>query len=211
MRALIVGAGRLGRQLAGDLLHDGHEVRILDAEQDRLAVLPERLRARAVHGSALRHGTLAGALGGCDALVAASDRDAFNAVVALGARRELHVPLAVAVIRRPATAEALSGLGAHVLCPTTHTARELHLTLVRSGAETELLLGGEAGIHRVDVPPRLAGRTVRELERPGELLAIAVERHGRVLLAVPDLVVAPGDVLHVAAVHPEHVADLAGA
>jgi len=31
MRVLILGAGRVGRVLAAELLHDGHDVRILDA------------------------------------------------------------------------------------------------------------------------------------------------------------------------------------
>lgn len=210
MRTLIVGAGRLGRRLAGDLLHDGHDVRILDPDRDVLAVLPEPLGSRVVHGSPLDRDALADALAGCDGLVAVGDDDPLNAVVALAARRELHVPLAAAVVGDPACAQALSGLGAHILCPTTHSARELHLTLVRSGIESEVLLGGDAGIYRADVPPRLSGRSVRELERHGELLVVAVERHGRVLLAVPELTVADGDVVHVAAVHREHISDLVG-
>ena len=66
--------------------------------------------------------------------------DPLNAVVALAARRELRVPLAIAVIGNPARAEALAGLGVRVICPTTRAARELHQTLVRSGVESELLL-----------------------------------------------------------------------
>lgn len=210
MRALIVGAQRLGRRLAGELLDGGHDVRILDADEQRLALLPASLEGRALHGSPLEHDTLAGALAGCDALAVTTDDDALNAIVALAARRELHVPLAVAVVGNPARAEALAGLGAHVICPTTHTAREIHLTLVRSGIETEILLGAEAAIYRVEVPPRLSGRTVRELDRPGQVLAIAVERDGRALMAVPELTVSAGDVLHVAAIHRDDIADLVG-
>jgi trk system potassium uptake protein TrkA len=208
MRILIVGADRLGRVLAADLLHDGHDVRILDPGKERLERLPATLEGRMLHGSPLDRETLAGALDGCDALAAVTTEDALNAVVALAARRELRVPLAVAVIGNPARAEGLSGLGVHMICPTTRTARELRLTLARSGVESELTLGGELGVYRAELPLRLSGRKLRELERPGELLAIALERDGRVLIAIPELEVAAGDVLHVAATHRDDVVDL---
>jgi trk system potassium uptake protein TrkA len=209
MRALIVGAGRLGRRLAGDLLHDGCDVRILDPDADRLAVLPDALAGRALHGSPLDRHTLAGALAGCDALATTTDDDALNAVVATAARRELHVPLAVALVANAAAAEALSGLvGIHAVCPTATTAREMHLTMVRSGIESELLLGGEAGVYRAEIPPRLRGRALREIEQPGRVLAVAIERGARVLLAVPDLLLSEGDVLHVAAVGRDDVTTL---
>ena len=208
MRVLIVGAQRLGRVLANDLLQRDHDVRLLEASPERLARLPEPLQGRALHGSPLDRETLAGALAGCDALVAVSAEDALNAVVALAARRELRVPLAIAVIGNPARAEALAGLGVHVVCPTARTARELQQMLVRSGVHSELLMDGEAGVYRADLPARLTGRTLGELERPGELIAIAIERDGRVLMAVPDLALVVGDVLHVAAAHRGDVVDL---
>jgi trk system potassium uptake protein TrkA len=210
MRVLIVGAARLGRRLAADLLNDGHDVRILEPDADRLEILPDALTGRALHGSPLDRETLAGALAGCDALAATTDHDALNAVVALAARSELHVPLAVALVANPARAEALAGLGIHAICPTIGTAREMHLTIVRSGVESELLLDGDAGIYRAEIPARLSGRAVRDVEQPGQVLAIAIERSGRVLLAVPDLVLTEGDVLHVAAVHRDDVAGLVG-
>jgi len=84
----------------------------------------------------------------------------------------------------------------------------LRHAVTRSGVESELPIDGEVGVYRAELPARLAGRTVSELERPGELLAIALERDGRVLLAVPRLAVAAGDVLHVAATDRNHVVDL---
>jgi trk system potassium uptake protein TrkA len=208
MKVLIVGALRLGRVLAGELLQGGHEVRILDERFDRLAILPAALEGRTVQGSPLELDTLAGALAGCDALATTTDDDAANAVVALAARRDLRLPLAVAVVRNPSRAEALAGLGVHVVCPTARTVRDIRSVLVRSGVESELALGADAAIFRVEVPARLADRTVEELERPGELVPVAVERDGRVLLAAPGLAVAAGDIVHVAARRGDDLADL---
>jgi len=208
MRALVVGAGRLGRTLAQDLLRAGHDVRVLDPGRTRLARLPAGLEGHAIHGSPLERDVLADAVAGCDALAAVSDDDALNAVVALAARRELRVPIAVAVVAGVARAEALAGLGIRIVCPTARTAHELQLTLVRSGIERELELAGETAVYRVELPHRLGGRALGELERRGELVPVALERDGRVLLAAPDLLVQGGDVLYAAAARRDIVTDL---
>ena len=209
MRALIVGADRLGRAVAHELLAAGHDVRVLDRDEDRLSRLPPALEGRSLHGSPLDQDVLEGALAGCDGLAAVTADDALNAVVALAARRELGVPIAVAVIGNPARAEALGGLGVQVHCPTARTARELHSTLTRSTVEQELELGRDGGIYRVEPAARVTGRELGELYRSGELQVVAVERAGRVLLADPSLRVEAGDALHVAAARHDLVSDLA--
>jgi trk system potassium uptake protein len=174
MHILIVGATQLGRVLASELLHGGHDVRVLDVHAEELRRLPHDFEGRTVHGSPLDRAVLAGASDGCDAVACVTGDDNLNAVVAVAARRELRVPLTVAVVANPRRAEALTGLGAQIVCPTTGTAHRLHMALVRTAIETELDLGGDAGVYRVDVPARLAGRALTELDRGGEIVAVAV-------------------------------------
>ena len=208
MRILTVGAGRLGRVLATDLLHADHDVRVLDKDPEGLRRLPHDFEGRTTQGSPLEESVLAAAADGCDALAGVSEDDNLNAVVALAARRQLRVPLTLAVVADPRRAEALTGLGAHVMCPTTQTAHQLHAALVRSGVETEVVLGGDAGVYRAETPARLVGRALSELERPGEIVAVAVERGSRLLLASPGLTLEDGDVLHLAASHRDLLRDL---
>jgi trk system potassium uptake protein TrkA len=208
VRILIVGADRLGRVLAGDLLQSGHDVRVLDARSELLRQLSHEFEGRTVHGSPLDQATLSGAADGCDAIGCVSEDDNLNAVVALAARRELHVPLALAVIANPRRAEALTGLGARVVCPTARTAHALHLALVRSGLETEVVLGGDLAVYRIEIPPRLAGRSLSELGPPDEVLAVAVERRSHMLLATPERVLQEGDVLHLAATRHDRISEL---
>lgn len=209
MRILIVGAGRLGRVLAADLLHARHDVRVLDESADELRRLPHDFDGRTAQGSPLDRAVLAGASDGCDALACVSEDDNLNAVVALAARRELRVPLTLALVANPRRAEALAGLGAQVVCPTTRTANQLHMALVRSSIESELELGGDAGVYRVEPPARLLGRALSELARGQEVVPVAIERGSRVLLAAPDLTIEQGDVLHLAASHRDLLSELA--
>jgi len=192
MRILIVGAERLGQLLATNLLHAGHDVQVLDP----------------VRADPLDRDTLIRAAEGCDALACVSDDDNLNAIVALAARRDLRLPLAVAAVANPRRADALTGLGAHIFCPTTRNAHALHLALIRSGVENELTLGSGVGVYRVELPPRLAGRSLSELERRGEVVAVAVERRSEVILAAPDLVLEKGDAVHLAASHRDLVSEL---
>jgi trk system potassium uptake protein TrkA len=208
VRILIVGAGRLGRALATDLLHAGHDVHVLDPRAGLLRRLPHDFEGRTVHGSPLERTTLSGAVDGCDAIGCVSEDDNLNGVVALAARRELHVPFALAVIANPARAAGLTGLGALVVCPTTRTAHALHLALVRSGVDTELVLGADLAIYRVEIPARLVGRALAELGPPDEVLAVALERGSQMLLASPELVLQEGDVLHLAATRPDRVSEM---
>lgn len=207
MRVLIVGAERLGRVLARDLLGAGHVVRVLDPDRSRLDRLPAG--ADTVQGAALDRDVLQPAAKGCDAVAAVTAEDAVNAVVAVAARREFHIPLAVAAVGDPDRASALHGLGVHVLCPTVQAARGLHLTLVRSDVEQELELGADASVFRAELPARFEGRRLGELERPGRLVPVAIERHGHVILADSGLELHAGDVLHAAATRRDTITDLA--
>ncbi|HEX6933270.1 MAG TPA: NAD-binding protein [Streptosporangiaceae bacterium] len=208
MRVVILGAERLGRLLTLDLLDAGHDVRVLEPRGDLLAAFPRGSGARLITGSPLHHATLSDALAGSDAVAAVSSDDCLNAVMALAARQEFRVPAAIAVIGNPRRAEALSGIGAYIICPTARTARDIRLALDRSGVESELVLGDDLGVYRAEVPPRLDGRTFAELARPGELTPLALERAGHVLMAAPELTVSYGDVLHVLARSRDHVADI---
>jgi Trk K+ transport system NAD-binding subunit len=83
------------------------------------------------------------------------------------------------------------------------------MALVRSTIGSELALGGDAGVYRVEPPARLLGRTMSELAREHEVVPVAIERGSRVLLAAPDLTIEKGDVLHLAASHRDLLGELA--
>lgn len=101
MRVVIAGAGSVGRSIARELLHNGHEILLIDKEADQVRVqrLPE---ANWLAGDACEISRLQEArLDDCDVVVAATGDDKANLVISLLAKTEFGVPRTVARVNNP--------------------------------------------------------------------------------------------------------------
>jgi len=101
MRVVIAGAGSVGRSIARELLHNGHQVLLIDKEVDDVHVrtVPTAtwLMADACEISSLHEAGLAD----CDVVVAATGDDKVNLVLSLLAKTEFGVPRTVARVNNP--------------------------------------------------------------------------------------------------------------
>jgi trk system potassium uptake protein TrkA len=101
MRVVIAGAGSVGRSIARELLHNGHEVLLVDKDADdaQASLVPDAtwLLADACEISSLEEARL----DQCDVVVAATGDDKANLVVSLLAKTEFGVPRTVARISNP--------------------------------------------------------------------------------------------------------------
>ena len=101
MRVAIAGAGSVGRSIARELLHNGHEVLLIDraAAAIKVASVPdaEWLLADACEVTSLEEA----ALQRCQVVVAATGDDKANLVVSLLAKTEYGVPRTVARVNNP--------------------------------------------------------------------------------------------------------------
>ena len=134
MKALIVGCGRVGSALAKRLHGAGWEVVALDESEEALARLGEDWPGEFHLGHALDMRVLENAgIDGADALIASTDGDNTNIVVAQVAKLRYEVPHVAARILDPARAEFYSGRGFDVVSPTGNAIASL----------SEWALGGE--------------------------------------------------------------------
>ena len=101
MRVVIAGAGSVGRSIARELLHNSHQVLLIDKNADDVQAgrVPEAswLIADACEISSLHEAGLAD----CDVVVAATGDDKANLVVSLLAKTEFGVPRTVARVNNP--------------------------------------------------------------------------------------------------------------
>jgi trk system potassium uptake protein TrkA len=123
---LIVGAGRVGSQVARSMLASGHEVSILD--EDPLS--HERLEAgmdaswedsggRFTVGHGLEIDALLEAgIDQAEVFIASTDGDNTNLVIAQIAAKQFQVPRVVVRVMDPARAEWYAEQGLHTICPT---------------------------------------------------------------------------------------------
>lgn len=101
MRAVIAGAGSVGRSIAKELLGHGHQVTLVDRNPAAMRVASVA-KAEWLLGDACEMSTLEEArLDACDVVVAATGDDKVNLVLSLIARTEFAVPRTVARVNNP--------------------------------------------------------------------------------------------------------------
>lgn len=119
MKALIMGCGRVGAELAGSLEADGHEVIVLDIQPYAFRRLPPTFKGKKVIGNGIDSEKLqAAGIEDCDAFVACTQGDNRNIMAAQMARYVFNVPRVVCRIYDPLREEIYKTLGISTVSPT---------------------------------------------------------------------------------------------
>lgn len=127
MRILIVGCGRVGSILATLYDKSGHEVSVVDEDEDTVQRLEPDFRGGFFKGVGLDVGVLQEAgIEGADVCLVATDGDNTNLVVAQIAREQFHVPCVVVRVFDPNRAKFFEARGLRVVCPVALTADLMH-------------------------------------------------------------------------------------
>lgn len=102
MKIIILGGGQVGGSLAETLVRDGHEITVVDSNEERLSVLQDTLDIRSVIGPCSYPDVLrrAGA-DDADMVIAVTDDDESNMVACQVAYSLFHTPTKIARIRSP--------------------------------------------------------------------------------------------------------------
>lgn len=200
MRIIIVGAGSVGRYMAGQLATSGHDVTLLDQDDGVLA------RHSAVHpGVHWRHGDgceigvldAAGAAD-VDVVAAVTGDDEDNLVVSLLAKQEFGVPRVVARVNNPDNEWMFTEMwGVDVSVSTPHLLTGLVEEAVSVGSFVRLLSldQGRARLAEVtlaDGSPAV-GREIVALGLPRESTIVALLRRSLVVVPRGDTVLQAGD------------------
>ena len=200
MHVVVVGCGRVGAGLAGELCAAGHSVAIVDRSPRAFRRLPPTYTGARVLGSGFDRDDLerAGAVG-ADALAAVTSGDNTNVLAARIARESYQIPNVVARIYDPRRAEIYQRLGIPTVATVTWTIDQVLRRLVPTGTAGEWAdASGKLSIVDRVLPEQWAGRPLAELGVPGRLRVIAVTRAGEPRLDADQLVGQEGDLLHVA-------------
>jgi trk system potassium uptake protein TrkA len=131
VKAIVIGCGRVGSQVAKNLDEEGWEVVAIDQNEEVLNRLGEAWEGGFLVGHAMDIDLLRRAgIEDADAVVISTNGDNTNLVVGQIAQNRFKVPMVIVRILDPARAALYQELGLNIICPTktaieTLTARVL--------------------------------------------------------------------------------------
>jgi trk system potassium uptake protein TrkA len=190
MKIVIIGAGKVGYQLVESLVKEGHNIVVIDINQDILDKINDNFDVLTVRGNGISSKLLKSSeIGGFDLLIAVTDSDEANVVACITAKK-VGVKRAIARVRNPeyiTESEFMrKELGIdYIINPEYATANEIvrlllntHVSYAEDFAKgrvrmAEILMGSSI---------QYVGKQIKDIKLPGSVLITAVSRNGQVIV-----------------------------
>ena len=195
MRIVILGASRFGEAIAGTLIEHEHEVVVIDQSREKLEDLAQRLDCGMLHGDGTMPTTLREVYRDeNDVFVAVTNASEDNILASLVAR-SIGFGRVIPQIVSSELLNVCEELELHdAINPHATVAQELAEALEdRTELDHESALTNQLALKRVEVPDRLSGSALGELDLPDKARVVAIIRDGDEHLAEDDLTVESGD------------------
>ena len=198
MYIIIVGAGKVGWNLARELLEKEHEVTVIEEDRQRYLTVEQELEHNIQYGDASELWVLERAgIQRSDMVIAVTGDDEDNILICQVAREKYMVERIIARVNNPRNLQHFELLG---IKPSV-SATDLILRLIEHEVPEYGL------VHLLDFPEerleiiemllekdsKVAGQRVGDLEMPEGSLLISVLREGRGFVPGPETVLEPGD------------------
>ena len=202
MKALVIGAGEVGTNVARTLSADGHQVTVIESDPVRCEQARDELDALVVEGNGASPRVLREQnCQSVDLLAAVTAIDEVN-IAAAAAAHQLMVRTTVARVRDPdffgrdgAFAKQLLGID-FVIDPDRAAAADIAAAVKLPGAVSVEYFGeGSLALAEVIVTDSspLAGIPLSERERPHPAFIVGITHAGEATLTRPEMVPQPGD------------------
>ena len=136
MKVLVIGCGRVGSDLALRYDGEGHEVNVIDEQQEAADNLGSNFKGIFFMGVGLDIEVLRRAgIEDCDVCVVATDGDNTNLVVAQIVHEQFKVPCVIVRVFDPNRADFYSKRGFSVVCPVNLTVAAMHTVVCEYNEE----------------------------------------------------------------------------
>lgn len=206
MKIIIAGCGKLGSSLANSLNSMGNKVTVISREAKDLRRLSKDFKGEKITGAEIDKDTLMRAkIDKVDAVIACTENDEINAVVARLSRVFFKVPKVIARLFDQNKVTIYNTMGIQVIASTNWAIERTKEILFSSSLEPVLDVGNEGlKVMRIEVPSLLVGKNVGDVNKPGEIQVVAISRQNRSILPLSGMDFMKGDIIYIA-VTPESV------
>jgi trk system potassium uptake protein len=201
MRVIVVGCGRMGADLAYRLFRRGHDVAVIDRDDESFNQLPADFQGRLYEGEGLNQDVLERAgIKTCDALAVVTENDSLNIVTAHMARSQYKVKNVVTRNFDPQYRPLFEAFNLQVVSATGWAAQRLEELLYHTNLRTVFSAGnGEIDLYEVTIPEGWNSQKLGKLITNQSCLAVSVTRAGRAFLPTVETILETGDILLVSA------------
>jgi len=187
MNIMIVGCGRVGSQLALLLSQEGHNVTIIDKNQDAFKRLGAAFNGVAVVGNGFDENLLRELkIDKQDAFVSVTSGDNTNLMASQIAKKLFNVPRVIARVYDPKRADIYRKLGLDTISGTVLVAAMIRDKIIENRFTSYLVETGELGVIEIIAGPELKGKKISELNMADEFLVVAIDRKKAVIIPQPD-------------------------
>ncbi|MGA2470634.1 MAG: TrkA family potassium uptake protein [Solirubrobacteraceae bacterium] len=198
MYVIIIGAGKVGLNLARELIDKGHEVTLIESDRRRYLVVEEELEHAVQYGDATELWVLERAgIQRTDLVIAVTGDDEDNVLVCQVAKEKYECERVIARVNNPRNLQHFKLLGVQpVVSATDLILRLIEHEVPRYGL-VHLLALEEERLEIIELEVQAgapaAGERVVDVKLPEGCLVISVLRAGRGFVPTADTVVQAGD------------------
>ncbi len=200
MYVIIVGGGKVGLNLAKELLRDGHEVLLIEKNKNRWAMLERDLGEVVFLGDGCEMRTLQEV--GCsraDVVVAVTGHDEDNLTICQLAKRKFNVPRTIARVNMPQNEYVLKALGVDDTICGTRIIYDLIKQEIEVDQVHHLATFKEGGLDIVEITVSegspVVGKSVKDINLPPRCLFLSLVRGNEFIVPTGDTMLESGDTI----------------
>ena len=195
MNAIVVGCGRVGSQLATMLSVEGHNVTVIDRDEDAFRRLGSTFNGVTIKGLGFDEEVLDEAgIREADVFAAVTDLDNTNLMAAEVARKIFGVPHVVARLYNPQRERTYQQLDMDYVCGTTLVAEKL-LEKIEAGHGHHVQIVGDVEVIEFRAGTGVAGKRVRDIEIEHQFRVAVLSRGNVTFIPQAETMLQPGDVV----------------
>lgn len=199
MHVVVVGCGRVGSELAGELEKGGHSVAVIDKKETSFRRLASDFSGIALLGLGFdRELLIEAGIERADAVAAVTNGDNSNILTARIARETFGIERVVARIYDPRRATIYQRLGIATVATVAWTTDQVMRRLLPADQHSSDWMdpSGKVCVVEHNLPAALAGTSLSGLNQPGSFWLTAVTRFGDARIVSSGMAGQEGDILH---------------